>query len=255
MLLAFVVAVVRNQWYQSANINNSNKINEKLYQAVADDDAMQLRELIKKDPSLIRSEGDRLLFTACVDGRSRVVQLLLQSGVSGKKKSDDGETPLTVAVHWKHLEVVKVLLNDGGVSPNEPINPRSPFHVAAISGNLDLVRLLHQHGANINLRDSSGVTPLHYAAMNGQSLIVSYLLKNGADINAIDKVGNTALLYACMSESSERYRSVARILVTNRANTTIINKHGISAINTAAASGDKELVKILENSNYTHKKR
>jgi len=84
-------------------------------------------------------------------------------------KTDEGITPLILAIHYGHGNIAQYLL---------------------------------QHGANINEPDNNGKTPLMYAVERGIPGIIHFLLANGANVEARDNHGNTVLMYSTRSNNS-----------------------------------------------------
>ncbi|KAK1856640.1 ankyrin repeat-containing protein [Colletotrichum chrysophilum] len=60
----------------------------------------------------------------------------------------------------------------------------TPLFIAVSQGRLDFVKLLLQHGADPNLASKGGCRPLMIAARNGNEPITEALLTSGADPNA-----------------------------------------------------------------------
>jgi len=57
----------------------------------------------------------------------------------------------------------------------------SPLHMAVLDGNVEILSmLLNENEANINIMDVNGKTALHYAVGNGYFDIAQYLIQHGS---------------------------------------------------------------------------
>ncbi len=125
----------------------------------------------------------------------------------------DGLTPLQVACgHGDTKAVLKLLSRGSDLYTLDSKMGVSALHKAVYSGNKDTVDLLLNHGALINLQSSSsGNTPLHDALY----------FKRGCDLSIIE------------------------VLLKHGANTNIINRAGLTPIESARVLNDKDAVKLL----------
>lgn len=96
-----------------------------------------------------------------------VVLQCLEHGANVNTASENGWTPLMLAVLRGSSAVVKLLL-EHGADPNlttqSEENPsRSALTVAISNGRLEAVQALVTHAVNIDRRDHSGLTPIELA--------------------------------------------------------------------------------------------
>jgi ankyrin repeat protein len=124
----------------------------------------------------------------------------------GRKKSDQGNTPLYKAVKSGNVGDVKRLLK-GGANPNIcNAHHLTPLHQAAYWGETEIVELLLKHGAKADADNGKGWTALHSAAVSGglksRKEIIGMLLKKGADLNKADKHGWTPKDYMTLWEEN-----------------------------------------------------
>jgi len=119
---------------------------------------------------------------------------------------------------------------------------------ASCRGNEGIVRALLGASADPNIAISDGSTPLIQASCNGHSSVVSLLIeaKPGAtlSVNHADSDGWTALMYAC----SENHVDCVRVLVAERAraDVTMRNHQGETALDIARRRGHRDIVKLLQ---------
>ena len=133
-----------------ANINHQTQV-----QAVTTVDSLELH-------------GSTALHLACMNGHSKVVDLLLERGADPTiHRSGDGATPLI----------------------------RASFSEAS----LEAMRRLLSHDlakTTVNARSDEGLTALHYACLRDDREMVKVLLQGGADISVADKFGCTPMISA-----------------------------------------------------------
>ena len=61
-------------------------------------------------------DGKTFLRNACADGKSDIVQFLLERGANPNSRDNEGKTPLMAAAITGRLEVVKLLVEHGARS-------------------------------------------------------------------------------------------------------------------------------------------
>lgn len=122
---------------------------------------------------------------AAQENHDSVVRLLLQNGANQSLATEDGFTPLAVALQQGHDKVVAILLeNDTKGKVRLPA-----LHIAAKKDDCKAASLLLlQSEHNPDVTSKSGFTPLHIAAHYGNENIAVLLLDKGADVNFPAKV-------------------------------------------------------------------
>lgn len=137
---------------------------------------------------------------ACIYGELINVTALAPSNLNYRIEysiSEDGETPLILAVRNRQTDVVRFLLKNGA-DPNltshtnpkfdynrwhEGIYDKSPLYVAAYHADIEIIQLLLSNGAEVNFLSTAGDTPLTMATRTRNVTVVKLLLKYGADPN------------------------------------------------------------------------
>jgi ankyrin repeat protein len=155
------------------------------------------------------------------------------------------ESALETQVRAGNAAGVSLLL-DHGADPNY-IRVFSPLRVAIIWNHMDIACLLIKRGANVRETGSDDAPVLTEAACMGDGRpVVEILLAKGADINAIDNNGLTALMTAVINALPDN----VRFLLDHRANASIKDKKGRSALDYALALSDsaekRVIVKMLK---------
>ena len=160
------------------------------------------------------------LFHACLHGKKRIVDLLLERKSQHVIwKCQGGMTPLQVACEKGRSDIATALLRSipDPAKRKEYVDEKDPggrtaLHYASMRS-LDTVRnLLEFFKANLYLTDNKGSTCLHVAAMRGETEIISHFLSimDQKTIVMEDSEGNTAWDYACGSFLPERGPAILR---------------------------------------------
>lgn len=180
---ALLVAVYNGK-KEIADLLLSTGIKLNIFEASATGRIERVRELLKKDRSLVNSyssDGWTPLHLADF-GYPEVAKLLLDNGaqINAVARNNFKSTPLQGAAAFKQLEVARVLIARGA-----DVNPRgeggySPLHEAAGSGQLELARLLIKHKADVNAKGDDGKTPLAIALEYKQIEVANLLRQHGA---------------------------------------------------------------------------
>ncbi len=171
-------------------------------------------------------------------GNCENLSSLIKSGIDPNLLSDDGLSPIYVAIAYNNLDCLTILLNNGA-DVNSCINGCPPIWFAVNIGYLDITRLLLNKGANVNIKvsdsnlkslmdvpllfipirndddklvelllmskadfnatDLKGSTPLHFAAKVGAKKSIELLIKYGAEIEAKDNKGFTAIFFSLLN--------------------------------------------------------
>jgi len=140
------------------------------------------------------------------------------------------------------MEQQRTLLSIQRVLKNGPVaqwpGPGSALSVAVRAGRVDLARVLLLAKANANQRDDKGVSPLHLAAFDGNVGLCRVLLVSRADVDSRDRHGQTPLFFSPS-------REVCKLLVEKRADLTLLNHKGQSALHLAGRAGLQEVLAWL----------
>ncbi|CAG9763507.1 unnamed protein product [Ceutorhynchus assimilis] len=207
---------------------------------------------------------------AAQENHDGVVRYLLSKGANQTLATEDGFTPLAVAMQQGHDKVVAVLLeNDtrGKVrlpalhiaakkddvkaaalllqnEHNPDVTSKSgftPLHIAAHYGNDKVASLLYDKGANVNYTAKHNITPLHVASKWGKINMVNLLVSKGADIQAKTRDGLTPLHCAARSGHDQ----VVDMLLENGAPIHAKTKNGLAPLHMAAQGEHVDAARIL----------
>lgn len=136
---------------------------------------------------------------------------------------------LFLCIKEKDDESVKKYLLEKGIETRGE-ERRTALINAAFYDNAPLLKWLLKNGADINAQDTFGFTALHFACQEGCLQSVVILLEKNANVNLVDKYGNTAAWVAIMNWKGGANFPVLKELYKNRADLTIKNNAGNSAI-------------------------
>jgi ankyrin repeat protein len=155
-------------------------------QALYEGDEQRARELLPPDSEISLHE-------AAAFGRvDRLREVLAEDPARARELSEDGFTPLHLAIFGHQEEAARVLLEHGAdpnaLSTNENVKV-PPLGTAAFVRSTPLARLLLDHGADVNGRGEGGFTALHSAAQNGDEELQQLLLERGADPHSVTDDG------------------------------------------------------------------
>jgi ankyrin repeat protein len=136
------------------------------------------------------NKGRTALHLAAEQGKTSVVNLLLQRHLDPNLMDSEGRTALHLAVEKNHFELVQMLINLDGKGHAQQANVnasdqqgRTALHIAIIAEQAKMVDLLLcAPSIELEVKDQDGHTALHHASLVGSDAVVNALLAAGADI-------------------------------------------------------------------------
>ena len=199
---SFMKTLVR----QGANIHRTvRKLDNMstLHCAIVSNNNRVAQELLKHglDANMCDKNGATPLHKACIVGNSVGTALLLANDASASVRTDDGNTPLSLARRFNHRACMRVFETASGKtraskSSSSTRMPKSrmttkTLHQACAEDDMQTVESLLNSGADMNQQNGKKETPLHVACTYGAKDCVRALLKHGADRNILDIHGDT----------------------------------------------------------------
>jgi ankyrin repeat protein len=215
--------------------------------------ASQMAETVVTRPGVninARSEdGHTPLSLAVWRGHDEVVRLLLGTpGVDLSVIDKGGDTPLSFASWRGQEDVIRLLVDTAGIdvdaSEENNFTPPTPLSTAALEGYEELLRLLvDAPGVDINAHDVDGKNPFLKAARRGHEEVVRLLLGvPGVGVNMKNKHGNTPLSVAAWYG----LEAVIRLLLgVPGIDVNECDKDGDSPLCSAAYRGYEGIVRLL----------
>ncbi len=137
---------------------------------------------------------------AIIAGKIESVKAYLEESSSSlvNTHSNDGFTPLSLAVFFNQTQIAKLLI-ENKANPNlSATNPSkvNALHAAVAKENYELCEVLLEKGADVNSVQMQNVTPLHSAVHRGNLKLIKLLVESGASIGLKMDNGDTALIIA-----------------------------------------------------------
>ena len=133
------------------------------------------------------------LFHAVSNSDNKLLQTILDTGLSADSRNKFGNAPLYIAAMKGNVEVVTMLVRAKAtidvVSEDENIG--TALHAALLNDHLSVAQYLLVKGANVNAADSSGVKPVHIAAGRGNLAMLNLLKECNCDVNVLDNNNDT----------------------------------------------------------------
>ncbi|KAK5656647.1 hypothetical protein OQA88_4627 [Cercophora sp. LCS_1] len=127
--------------------------------------------------------GSTSLMMACAllaggsEGKTTLVELLLDRGADVAAQSEDGATALLWAVRQDDYRIAKLLLNNGADPHATTSSGETILHAAAVHGNCDTIKLFLKQNVDIDARDEYGRTALYLASRYRRAKAVQLLLQ------------------------------------------------------------------------------
>lgn len=199
------------------------------------------------------------------------ISILLNAGANPNLSTNQGLTPLGLAIDLKNENLATHLLSSGatngiskenlflyafkknpigvslmlagGISPNvNDDDNNTPLIISAANGDFESAKQLVSYRANVNVKNKYAMTPLLYAVKGKYWDIAEYLINNGAKINPVNSYGQNALFWAAYHGNAQLVHN----LLMRGANYAQKTRRGQTALQMARALGHKEAAKMLE---------
>lgn len=218
---------------------------------------------------VVRPNGTALT-SAVQSGSIEMVAALLQHGASINLAALDGATVL-MAMFVEPLEMADYLIRAGAELNVMTDNGGSPLQIAVSLHNLPLAALMLENGAQPDLSGTDGFTPLINAASRGAAGLVALLARHGARVDQLFRHGEATrsaveialagyeeLLAGASEHSRERlvtdrsgyvvdYPGVLRVLLNAGVPFDPSRTSNARFLEMIESTGDDELLNLLSN--------
>ncbi|KAL1456130.1 hypothetical protein WDU94_000880 [Cyamophila willieti] len=211
--------------------------------------------ILKQGPNVNAkdSKGRTPLYIGVERGKVAIIEILFKQGADVNIPDLNGKMPLHVAAEKGNEKMIECLLHKSAlVDPKVVSNSQeglTPLFLAVSKGSLKSVTLLFSSGSNVNVSDKNGKMPIHVAAEKGYSEIIECLLNHGSIVDpkiiSNSQMGLTPLFLAvqkgCITSVSE--------LLKAGANPNSQSIEGLSALSQAVINDDFQVIQELLNYN------
>ena len=167
-----------------------------------------------------------------------IVRFLIAQGCKVDYTNKANESPITLAVKLRNVELVEELVKRAELDVNTRGHKgKAPLHMVAANDDHEIALILLRHGADVHLKDTSGSTPLHIACYQGSSSIVKLIFRERPQskdvlLKQADRAGNTPLMIAKKSPNSNT--AIINLLIshdvdlqhTNETDETLLHMFG-----------------------------
>ncbi|ODM94578.1 Ankyrin repeat domain-containing protein 27 [Orchesella cincta] len=133
-------------------------------------------------------DGLTMLHVACIYGRPKIVEFLIEAGAQLEAQDTDGMTSLHFSASRGHQNALLLLLDAGANIEPRNVALNTPLHLAAQNGHVGCVKALiydAEHSGkklHVSARNQKGDTPLHFSSRWGFTSITQILVEHGAAI-------------------------------------------------------------------------
>lgn len=225
-------------------------------------------------------DGRKILNNLLEGKESNLRVKQLESDITFHIGKQEAELALRVnsAAYYGDLYQLKGLIRAGADPNKKDYDGRSPLHLAASRGYEDIILFLIQEGVDINISDNFGNTPLFEAIKSGHDRVASLLIKEGAFLKIDDAGtflcttvarGDSDLIKRVLSggidpnskdydhrtplhvAASQGLYLSAKLLLEAGASVFSRDRWGNSPLDEGRMSGNKNLIKLLENAKST----
>uniref|UniRef100_A0AAG5CPM9 RING-type domain-containing protein n=1 Tax=Anopheles atroparvus TaxID=41427 RepID=A0AAG5CPM9_ANOAO len=185
--------------------------------------------------------GETALTTACANGHTETVTILLSRGATAEVRNRKEMAPLLIAVKEGHWAIVERLLQHHTDCEQTEANGKTALMIAAEEGHVGIIELLLSRGASLTAQDKDGLTALSWACLRGKQQAAKCLLERGADKQHADGTGRTPLDLAAYQGSA----SLVQMLLDHGAQIEHVDINGMRPLDRAIACRNVQVVQVF----------
>lgn len=198
--------------------------------------------------------GYSALLWAASQGYTQIVEMLINKGADVNKKNVAGNSALIFATRGNHTKMVGLLTLHHAevnvISHLELLKGDTPLTIAVRNKNLEIVKMLISNGADVTVKNNYEETALKIAIKNRDIEIVKILIEAGVDLNKEDSWGSDALQYA-IDHIKDEYENddleLVKLLVMNGSNLNKQYKNGDYPVKLSLRKGHTKIAEWLVN--------
>ncbi|XP_053671068.1 protein TANC2 [Anopheles nili] len=185
--------------------------------------------------------GETALTTACAQGHTETIAILLSRGASTEVRNRKEMAPLLIAVKEGHWAIVERLLQHPTDCEQTEANGKTALMIAAEEGHVGVIELLLSRGASLTAQDKDGLTALSWACLRGKQQAAKCLLERGGDKQHADGTGRTPLDLAAYQGSA----SLVQMLLDHGAQIEHVDINGMRPLDRAIACRNVQVVQVF----------
>lgn len=170
------------------------------------------------------------------------VKKMLDDGANVERGTDEGESPLILAIWKQHIAIITLLL-ERGADMSCPFDGFPPIHHAVMQKDRapQIIQLLLDYGASLEAVGTEDINALHFAASNGMIHGADFLIGKGVEISRTCASEKTALILA----AKYGHLAIVKLLLAKGASLHERSGNGCTVLMWAAEYGQHEVVRYL----------
>lgn len=211
-----------------SHLHYSNLVNYFVSSRIENEEIVDMLAKAGADLNLTSLDGTTALLTACYQGSTKIVKILVDNKVDIQASNPQRYSSIHIAAWNGYYQIVNILLKAGIHHDTPTRDGNTPLALAAHGGHQSVLDILLPLGCNVNNADKDKDTALHYAAYNNMVEGVKKLLECGADPNCQNSYRATPLWNAVYM----KHKNVVRVLLNANVDMEVpsvgINQHSQS---------------------------
>ncbi|MBQ8482335.1 MAG: ankyrin repeat domain-containing protein [Alphaproteobacteria bacterium] len=152
--------------------------------------------------------NDILLYAIINESPYNMIDNIIKSGGNVNTHNNQEQTPITVALAQKNIDLVKLLIVSGAETKKLQDGENLLYYAYNKKAPLEIIKALIENGFNINSTDTEGNNLLLKALKNNDEKTALFALENNADINQKDNEGETAVSYVLYNKVSPEINDI-----------------------------------------------
>ncbi len=201
-------------------------------------DLQGISEAVENDESILNKQKPEeylSLISAVHSDQIKVLEYLLDQGVSADALSKSGHTALHFAAQIGRPKIAEILIEKGGADLNKKDKDGvTPLFWAAFKGQNEMVEILLKYGAQFTI---------HIAAMLGdKKRLLDFLASDPDSVNAESFIKGTPLIFAVFRDQEE----MVKILLEKGADPDIKTTFDDTPLELAKVRKNKKIIRLLK---------
>lgn len=149
------------------------------------------------------NEGnDILLYAIVTNSPLEMIQDIIRYGADVNTSDGQNQTPLTIAIAQKNVELVKLLLRNNAKIEKRPDGQELLYYAYDKKAQPEMLKVLLDNGQDINSADAEGNNLLLRALKDNNEEVAEFALENNADVNQQNNDGETAVSYVLFNKTA-----------------------------------------------------